>query len=71
LQWRNDQHGQKIAEDQGLSLIEKSIRKSKFKNLKLHPTCRGTKMGLKSIYENKQFSPPKVSAQSPAKKRPV
>jgi hypothetical protein len=33
--------------------------KSKFKNLKLYPTCRGTKIGLKSLYENKQFSPPK------------
>jgi hypothetical protein len=34
--------------------------KSKFKNLILHPTFRGTKMGLKSFYENKQFSPPQV-----------
>jgi hypothetical protein len=35
--------------------------KSKFKNLKLYPTCRGTKMGLKSLYENKQFSPPQLT----------
>jgi hypothetical protein len=34
--------------------------KSKFKNLKLYPTCRGIKMGLKSLYENKQFSPPQI-----------
>jgi len=35
--------------------------KSKFKNLKLHPTCRGTKMGLESLYESKQFSPPHLA----------
>ncbi|KGM43869.1 hypothetical protein JY97_04415 [Alkalispirochaeta odontotermitis] len=29
--------------------------KSEIQNLKLHPTCRGTKTGLKSLYENKQF----------------
>jgi hypothetical protein len=29
-------------------------------NLKLHSTFRGTKMGLKNLAENKQFSPPQV-----------
>ncbi len=39
--------------------------KSKLKNLKLHPTCRGTKMGLKSLYENNKFSPPHLKPISP------
>jgi hypothetical protein len=34
--------------------------KSKFKNLKLHPTCRGTKMGLKRLNETHQFLPPQA-----------
>jgi hypothetical protein len=33
---------------------------SKIKNLKLHPTCRGTKMGLNNLSENKQFAPPQA-----------
>jgi hypothetical protein len=32
-------------------------------NLKLHSTCRGTKMGLKSLSENKQFSPSQVASK--------
>ncbi len=39
--------------------------KSKLKNLKLHPTWRGTKMGLKSLYENNKFSPPHLKPISP------
>jgi hypothetical protein len=34
--------------------------KFKLKNLKMHPTCRRTKMGLKRLNENHQFSPPQV-----------